>query len=328
MLRSEIEMVLSLQEAGVADVLADESWEVVVPLIGPTHLLGILCLGAKTAREAYSAGDLQVLGRVGAEATFALENARLYEELRRSQQLIDRAARLSALGTLAAGIAHEVRNPLVSIQTFFQLAPERLHDDEFMTSFLKLAEEEVDRIRNLISELLSFARSSEATMQNVTVQDVIGRIVVLMTPQAREKRISLIVDSLPIDPIVIQGDPDQLVQVLMNLVLNAIQATPENGYVRIDLKSVENEDELFCELVVSDTGPGISADVRESIFNPFFTTKESGTGLGLAMAYQIVSDYGGTIVVDVGAAEGASFRVRLPVTAEGRETLAPAVGAA
>jgi signal transduction histidine kinase len=328
MLRAEIESQLYPGMDGATDLLRDESWDVVVPLIGPKGPLGVVCLGRKVEREAYAAGDLELLERVGVEATFALENARLYEELRRSQELIDRAGRLSALGTLAAGIAHEVRNPLVSIHTFFQLAPDRLHDEEFMTSFLKLAETEVERIGKLISELLSFARSSEALIRDVLMQEVINRTLTLMAPQAREKSILLSLEHASDSSIVVQADGDQLVQVLINIVLNAIQATPENGSVKIKLSRVVEDEGLFCEVSVADSGPGIPIEMRESIFNPFFTTKEAGTGLGLAIAYRIVADYGGSIVVSCAREGGAIFRILLPISSAATESFPPAVGAA
>ena len=136
--------------------------------------------------------------------------------------------RLSAIGTLAAGIAHEIRNPLVSIQTFFQLAPQRLNDEEFMTSFLKLAEAEVQRIGNLITELLMFAKSPSPSLRPVSLAEIAERAVVLLEPQARSQGVKL---TLLVEPQAdaVLADGDQLMQVVLNLGLNGIQATPRGG---------------------------------------------------------------------------------------------------
>src|SRR6185503_8430772 len=128
---------------------------------------------------------------LAAEASVALENARLYEELKRSQDIIRRADRSSALGTLAAGIAHEIRNPLVSIQTFFQLAPERLHDEEFFTSFLNMTANEVKRITNLINELLAFARSPSRALKPLNLNETVERVVTLLEPEARKHKLTI-----------------------------------------------------------------------------------------------------------------------------------------
>ena len=152
MLRAELEATARPSERkAVIDVCRGNGWEVCIPLTVGGNLTGFIGLGEKRNLDAFHAEDLELLETLGAEASVALENARLYEELKKSQDIIRRADRLSALGTLAAGIAHEVRNPLVSIQTFFQLAPDRLHDEEFFTTFLAMTANEVTRISDLIT---------------------------------------------------------------------------------------------------------------------------------------------------------------------------------
>jgi signal transduction histidine kinase len=249
---------------------------------------------------------------VAAEASIALQNARLYEELRRSREVINRASRLSAIGTLAAGIAHEIRNPLVSIQTFFQLAPERLNDEEFMTSFLGLAENEVQRIGNLVSELLTFAKSPSAAVRELDINEIVERVVTLLAPQASAGRIALcskLGSGLP----GILGDSDQLMQVFLNLSLNALQATREGGKVNIETRVTSRDGERYCEVSVVDSGAGIAPEIRDSIFDPFFTTKDKGSGLGLAICHQIVLECGGFMSVESTEGKGSNFTVSLPV---------------
>ncbi|MFN8640823.1 MAG: ATP-binding protein [Candidatus Binatia bacterium] len=295
----------------ISETLTLCGWEACVPFIGGNELLGFLGLGRKRGMQAYSTGDLDLLTRVAAEASIALQNARLYEELRKSREAVTRVNRLSAIGTLAAGVAHEIRNPLVSIQTFFQLAPHRLDDEEFMTSFLRLAENEVHRIGRLVSELLTFAKSPSAAMKEVDINEIVGRVVSLLAPQASAGRVSLkgrLTDRLP--PVV--GDSDQLMQVFLNLTLNALQATKENGEVIIETRSVKREAERYCEVSVSDSGEGIPEEIRESIFDPFFTTKEKGSGLGLAICHQIIQETGGFMSVESTKNKGSTFTVSLP----------------
>jgi signal transduction histidine kinase len=296
----------------LADMCKVNDWEVVVPLATGSTLVGLIGLGRRRDLKAFTAGDLELLNNVAAQASIAFENARLYEELRKSRDIINRAGRLSALGTLAAGIAHEIRNPLVSIQTFFQLAPSRLADEEFMSGFLGLAEGEVQRISNLISELLSFAKSPALASGEVDVADVVDRTITLLAPQAKTQRVELVrSEMLGIPPIL--ADRDQVRQVLINIVLNAIQATNSGGTVSISARVKERDGRDYCQFQITDTGPGIPADIREEIFNPFFTTRDKGTGLGLPIANQIVTEAGGSIGLESAEGRGTTFSIELPL---------------
>ncbi len=305
----------------VADACRRNGWEVCIPLTVGTKLTGFIGLGRKRNLEAFYAQDLELLETLAAEASIALENARLYEELKRSQDIIRRADRLSALGTLAAGIAHEVRNPLVSIQTFFQLAPDRLHDQEFFTSFLGMTANEVKRISNLITELLSFARSATPSLGPVNLNELADRVVTLLEPEARKNKLSL-KRELSTPAAVVRADGDQIKQVLINLVLNAIQATAPGGTVSVATCVMNHRKGPLGQLQVRDTGSGIPQERIDHIFDPFFTTKDKGTGLGLAIAHQIVTEHGGSITVESREGQGTTFIVNLP--AYGDETAAPA----
>jgi signal transduction histidine kinase len=324
-LREELEASATPAERPVVtDICQRNGWEVCIPLSVGGKLIGFISLGRKRNLDAFSAEDLQLLATLGAEAAIALENARLYEELKKSRDIIHRTGRLSALGTLAAGIAHEVRNPLVSIQTFFQLAPQRIHDEEFFTTFLNLTAGEVQRISDLISELLTFAKSSAHAVQDVDVNDLIERTTILLEPEARKHRIALTRELFPELPH-IRADADQVKQIVINLVLNAIQATPHGGSVSVLTRRVTRHDGIFCQIEVRDTGAGIPQKMIEDIFNPFFTTKDKGTGLGLSIANQIATEHGGFIAVTSEEDRGSSFCVYLPVAGAGA---APADGAA
>lgn len=296
-------------------------WEVCVPLVSSHVAMGFLALGRRRDLEVFAVGDLEILNGIAAEASIAFENSRLYEEVRQSREIISRASRLSALGTLAAGIAHEIRNPLVSIHTFFQLAPSRLDDSEFMTSFLQLAEAEVERISSLITELLEFARAMPSVVEEVDLHTVIERANALLLPQAQTQQVHL--RFLAADErMIVLMESDQIRQVLINLILNAIQATPKGGTVSIETRLVASDAGAFSQIEVRDTGSGIPRELWDSIFNPFFTTKDRGTGLGLAIAHRIVTEAGGFITFDSVEGAGSRFYVNLPLLAAAPEALA------
>ncbi|MGD0946661.1 MAG: ATP-binding protein [Candidatus Binatia bacterium] len=315
-LREELEAAAASSElAAIRDSYRVNAWEVSMPLTISGRLVGFVNLGRKRNLELFSSGDLELLNTLAAEAAIALENARLYDELKKSQDIIRRADRLSALGTLAAGIAHEIRNPLVSIQTFFQLAPERLHDHEFSTTFLNTTAGEVNRIANLITELLSFARSPTAAFGPLDLNAAVERVVTLLEPEAKNRKLTLTRGLAPALPLVC-ADGDQIKQVLINLILNAIQATEPGGAVSISSRTVRNGNADLVQLEVRDTGAGIAPEHLEEIFNPFFTTKAKGTGLGLPIAHQIVTEHAGSITVESREGWGTTVFVNLPAYVE------------
>jgi len=310
-LRDELEASrLPAERKGALELCRANGWEVAVPLTAGAKLIGFISLGRKRDLTPFYVEDLDLLGTVAAEAAVALENARLYEELKKSQDIIRRADRLSALGTLAAGIAHEIRNPLVSIQTFFQLAPQRLNDQEFLTEFLNLTSSEVKRITDLITELLSFARSPNPTMVDVDLNGLIDGVARLIEPQLRSGQIRVTrsyAEGLPQT----HADRDQLKQVLLNLLLNAIQAMEGGGEIRLATRAVSLQGQQFCQIEIADTGRGIPPEIIDDIFNPFFTTKDKGTGLGLAISNQVVAEHGGFITVESELGKGTTFRIHL-----------------
>ncbi len=298
----------------LAQTLEALGGEVCIPLRLQDRLFGFILLGRKRNRDAFSAEDLRLLSTLGDEVAVALENARLYEELKKSQHLLARSDRLAALGTLAAGIAHEIRNPLVSIHTLTQLLPERIDDPEFRTSFLQIATQEIARVCGLIDNLLNFARPLPSAVREVDLHALLGQLVQLLGGQARKKNLRLTLVSDPsLPPLLV--DEGQIKQVFMNLVLNAFQATPAGGEIVIAVQVLPGfRGKDYCRVEVRDMGPGIPPEHKEQIFDPFFTTKDSGTGLGLFLAHQIVAEHGGYMDVESRGERGTSFYVYLPCT--------------
>ena len=247
-------------------------------------------------------------------AALLLEHTQLAAELVRAHELLARADRLSALGTLAAGVAHEIRNPLVSVRTFIQLLPERLGDQEFRTTFRDLALGEVERICGLINDLLAFARPAPAQVEPTDLNELVGQIVRLLDAEARRRGVVVACMSDPALPLV-TVDEAQVKQVLMNVILNAIEACAARGRVEITTRTDESGEESSCVVAVADSGRGIAPEHLEQIFDPFFTTKDAGSGLGLFVAHEIVTHHGGGITAAPRAEGGTVFTIHFPVRA-------------
>jgi two-component system, NtrC family, sensor kinase len=290
--------------------------EISVPIVSKQKLIGILNLGHKEGREIYSNEDLELLSTLANQAAIAIENAKLYENLKQSQHTLRRADRLSSLGLLTAGLAHEIRNPLVAIRTFTQLLPERYDDAEFREGFQGLALKEVDRICGLITDLLSFARPSRPNVAEENLNDVVESIARILETEAKEKGVEITREfsaNLPKAWI----DREQMKQVFMNLILNAIQAMKGGGSIYISTrpysKNEGGEAEQFAQVEIRDTGVGIPEENLDHIFDPFFTSKDEGSGLGLSISHQIVQEHGGYVTVESKIGAGTSFFINLPV---------------
>ncbi len=287
--------------------------EATIPFISKGQLIGMINLGYKFNRDIYSHEDVELLSTLANQTAVAIENARLYEDLKRSKSYIRRADRLASLGTLTAGLAHEIRNPLVAIKTLTQLLPERLDDEEFRSQFLKIASGEVDRISSLVSELLDFARPSDPKWGLEDINTILDGMILLISTETKKKLITIIknyASNLPPAQI----DREQIKQVILNILLNAIDATSENGRITVKTRSfIKPGGEPYVQIEFTDTGCGIPGEHLEDIFNPFFTTKANGSGLGLSISNQIVQDHKGYIDVESQLEKGSSFFINLPV---------------
>ena len=291
--------------------------EVSIPFISKGQLIGMINLSHKFNKDIYSHEDIELLSTLANQTAIAIENARLYEDLKRSKSYIRRADRLASLGTLTAGLAHEIRNPLVAIKTLTQLLPDRLDDEEFRDQFLKIASGEVDRISSLVNELLDFARPSDPKLEFEDINTILDGMILLVSTETKKKQINILksyASDLP--PVLI--DREQIKQVFLNILLNAIQATAENGRIMVKTRAfMKPGGEPYAQIEFTDTGCGIPGEHLEEIFNPFFTTKSTGSGLGLSISHQIVQDHRGYIDVESQLDKGSSFFINLPVRQDG-----------
>jgi signal transduction histidine kinase len=326
--KKEAILLVDLERAGASaaekellNIMVRLQAEVCLPLIYMNRLIGFINLGSKVPEEMYFHEDLDLLYSLANQVAIAIENANLYENLKKSQTIMRRADRLASLGTLIASLAHEIRNPLVSIKTFTQLLPERIDDEEFRNYFLKVASGEIDRLTGLINELLGFARPSEPRLEGEDVNALIDKMEILVATEARKKNVTLN-KNYARDLPQIKADAEQLKQVLLNILLNAIQSTKGEGKIWIETRQVqvpfEDKVEPFTQIEVRDTGVGIPKENLERIFDPFFSTRPEGSGLGLAISHQIIHDHGGFISVESEVGKGTSFKVHLPLKPGGK----------
>lgn len=227
--------------------------------------------------------------------------------------------RLATVGSLAAGIAHEIRNPLASLSGSIQVLQGELALKGDNKHLMDIVIRETDRLNLIITDFLEYARLKDARLEQLELLPVLDETIMLLknskdfTGDIRIRH--------EIDPrVVINGDAQRIRQVFWNLFINACQAMPQGGEITVTARPFSREDDTRgCEIVIADSGQGIAREDRDKIFNPFFTTKTGGTGLGLAIVYRIIEDHRGTITVDSVPNKGTQFIIRLPMIEESAE---------
>ena len=282
--------------------------DVIHPVLSMNHLVGLLLLGdirvSASEREHLLRDLLPLFG-------LALHNALLLRQGRQRVRGLYRAERLATLGELAAGAAHEIRNPLTSIRSTMQYLRPDFEEGSEKAVLVDELLGEVDRINGIIAGLLSFARPAQPILEEIDVPALLRQVGRLLDSAARTQGVEFV---LPEEEGRTRGDPDQLKQVFLNLCMNALQAMPEGG--RLSLGMVRSDHTL--RVSVADTGPGIPAEDLDLVFDPFFTTREEGTGLGLAVCYGIVSRHKGQIDIESRPGAGTTVHVRLPFDGRAR----------
>ncbi len=266
--------------------------------------------------------DRQVLG-----ALMVLTNI---TAIKRLELQIRRSDRLASLGTLSAGMAHEIKNPLVSLKTFAQLLPERYQDSDFRDTFSNLIGHEIDRIDSLVNQLLRFARPAKPILKPLHAHEILEKALTLVGHRLYQKDIKLN-RSWRADTDTIHGDADQLEQVFLNFFLNAMDAMKTHGElsVKTEIRSDEqwvsaltymngessgnSEAREAFRITIRDSGEGIRAEDIPHVFDPFFTTKDYGTGLGLSVVHGIIQEHGGQIEVESELEKGTAFHILLPL---------------
>lgn len=238
--------------------------------------------------------------------------------LMESQEHLIASEKLAALGTMAAGMAHEIKNPLVALRTFTQILPLKWDDAEFRGKFLAIVPAEIEKINKIAESLLKFGRPSKPEFKKININATLEEILELLENQFKKNNIRLTTKFTP--ETIINGDSGQLSQAFLNIVLNAVQAMPSGGeiIVKSDIGEViklgqaktKGTPTVFVE--ITDNGPGIPEENLKNLFDPFYTTKESGTGMGLAITLRIIEEHAGSIKVRSQVGKGTTFLILLP----------------
>ncbi len=305
------------------DPFVSRGMELVLPLISMERLIGLVFLSLGQA--ALSKTQLMNLQLLSKQAGLAFENALLFKERLRQNERMYRAEQLATMGQFAAGIAHELRNPLTAIRSTIQFLASEFADGSEQQKLSEITLEEVDRVNGIVGNLLSLAQPAESKPVPLDPAREIEKCVAFVEARARSQNVELHVaceDPLPTIAI----DPVELRQVLLNILVNGLQAMPEGGTLRIrvhrspaGVRGPESGgvhrvpgDGIWIE--IADQGPGIPRELRDKAFEPFFTTKAGGTGLGLAICRSIVRRYDGEIWIE--EADGGGTCVKVALSAE------------
>lgn len=297
------------------DLLTALNVGLIYPFIVMNQVKGLVCIGRKSDNR-YNLTELQQLKIFLDQAGFAFENAYHYHLQKERTRRMYRADRLATLGELAAGAAHEIRNPLTSIRSSIQFLKKKLK----LPSDIEIAEDliaEVDRINEIIEGMLSFAKPQEPRKENVNLKVMLNQSVQLVSNMALKNGVVVRLNYHTRNEEIV-ADFAQLKQVFLNVLMNAIQSmTSENGTVTIDVDEVSENHKYqngtsFFIIEVADNGKGIEPENIDKIFDPFFTTKTEGTGLGLSISYGIVSRHGGEIELLSEVGKGTKVKIKLP----------------
>jgi signal transduction histidine kinase/CheY-like chemotaxis protein len=283
--------------------------------IARSNLHSVFFAARDASGTPFRGADLEMFFVLARQAVIAMENARLYADLRDyvrrvedSQEALLRAEKMAAAGRLTASIAHEVNNPLQSVQNCLHLAGREDMPTEKRQEYFELAKNELDRLMKTTQRMLDFYRPGAAKVEKVDLLELLQHVLSLTSQQLGQRHIEIKTDLPPSLPA-IYAVSSQIQQIFFNLILNSLDAMPGGGELKINARELGQGIEIFF----LDTGPGIPENQRNDIFEPFFSTKEGGTGLGLTVSYNIVTAHGGTLDLINGQESGACFRLFLPL---------------
>jgi two-component system sensor histidine kinase AtoS len=299
----------------------------VIPLLAKEKALGAIAADFVEPNKNITKEALESVMVFAQQAGLAIHNAFMYQELKTfSQQMEEkiqkttadlkktearliRSEKLAALGQLAAGIAHEIRNPLTSINILIHSLTENFPSGDSHREDLKVIEEEINRINEILDRFLRFAKPAPPLLERTDVASIFEETLQLIRPRI-EKQLIIILKEFQALPIILM-DREQMKQVALNLLLNAVQAMPKGG--TLTLRGRNSEDGQWIRISIQDSGMGIPSEDINKLFDPFFTTKEGGVGLGLSITHRIIDQHHGKIEVESTPGEGTLFTVWLPI---------------
>jgi len=309
-LESALEVTHARLLLGAYATAPEQGTELLVPVLFRGEQLGLLYCGEKRSGAPFSAAEQDLVKGLASQAALALRNVRSIRELRTAQDQLVRAERLAAIGELAGAVAHGIRNPLAGIRATAQIA---LEEDPAgsQADSMRAVLHETDRLDQRVRTLLDFSRPFEPQLRTVDLASIVESVRTAVESRAARERKQIRAE-LPGGPLHAQVDPDYLEEALLELAANALRAVPEAGTVSLEL---EDQPRLAI-LRVRDDGPGIPAGVRDRVFELFFTTREDGTGMGLAMVKRLVESLGGRVALESSGETGTTFRIEIPLETE------------
>lgn len=263
--------------------------------------------GLLTQRDRRQRKELQLTAEGLAQSYHTLQEQS--ERIMAVEEQLRRSERLSTLGEMAAVLAHEVRNPLASLRGTAEILRDDFRPGTPKHEFVEIQIKETERLNRVVEEFLRMARQQPGELQRCLVADELETIVTLTSNEARRRKVTLQLE-IADKGLLVNADGEKLRQAFLNIILNALQATPEGGSVTITVQPQQED----CEIRISDSGPGISDEIRQRIFEPFFTTKPDGTGLGLAVTKKIIEAHGGSLTIESQAGQGTTMVVQLPLS--------------
>lgn len=288
--------------------LIKRGWVVAVPIFIKERMQGFLLLGEKKSQKDYTTEELELLEAFSNQVALGVSRALIYRDMSLKDRQIMQAEKMVAIGELASGIAHEIRNPL-GIITASAETLRKYKDEKIQTEMTNYILEESQRINQLINQFLDLARPKETQWEISDLREILEKTLVLLSPQAHHLGVE-IRKELPKNPLFLRVDSEQMKQAFMNIGVNALEAMPNGGILKVKLWE-NGKGKAIIQF--SDTGKGIPKEILGRIFDPFFTTKERGTGLGLPIAQRIISEHRGEIEVETGEKGGTTFTIRLPI---------------
>ncbi len=340
--RKEIfrEDIISLEKyesnrAELLDIFSEFKASIVFPLFFKGDLLGILFIGEKESEQAYTTKDVKFLSTIVDQVAIAIENSFSFEViesyakeleeknkiLKDIQQQLIHTEKMSAIGYLAAGIAHEIRNPLNIIEGARYYLSTRLADlqgDDSIQEYLEYIQGEIIRTNRLIDQLLNFSKESQTKFESLDVNNLVDNVLVLSRKQIDDANITLtksFAERLP----TVYADSGQLWQVIVNILINAIQAMDDGGEIAIEtgvIGELNGSGNSYVYIKFRDNGCGVKEEDLPRIFDPFFTNKPEGTGLGLSISYKIIESFKGSILASSKVGKGSIFIIQIPINGE------------
>lgn len=286
---------------------------ILVPILRPG--LGMMFYAARNVNEpVFRESDVEMFQILARQAVIALENSRLYAEqldyvrqIEESQKALIQAEKMAAAGRISASIAHEINNPLQAVQNCLHLAGREDLPDEKRKEYFNLARTELERLMITARRMLDFYRPGATSMERINLAETLQYVLTLMAKQLSEAGVHVLTEfSGTVPSIMAVGS--QLQQVFINLFLNAVDAMPGGGELKISTRSQKDG----VEILIQDSGKGVPEEKQTNIFEPFFSTKEGGTGLGLTVSYNIITAHGGVLELLTERGPGACFRIFLP----------------